>query len=113
MSEYDNWEHGDYLVVITPENMEDLAQAIRDDNPNFPTYVFYNFAREVLGEEMLFSEFVDRLHQALQDEIDAKLQSLVSDGVLKMSCTDEGDIVMYDPNSIEQSSDESELENSE
>jgi hypothetical protein len=113
MSEYDDYEYGDYTVVLTPGNVDEIAKIIKDNNPNFPTYVFYDFAETVFGEEMLFSEFMDRLHESLQEEIDRTLLQMVKEENLEMFCTKGGNIVFGSVDSIEESSGESELKDPE
>lgn len=91
-NEYENWEHGDYTVIITPDNVEALAQSIQESNPNYPTYVFYDFAKTVYYQEMRFSEFMDKLDSALENEIERNLMLLAAEGKVDIHCNDEGGI---------------------
>lgn len=113
MSEYDDWEHGDYALVITPENVDEFAEVIRSDNPNFPLSVFYNYAKKVYHKELLFSEFMDQLDEALQDEVNEVAMWLATEGKLEVLLTDEGDIVFADPSFMDSDLDDSESENQE
>jgi len=107
-NEYEDYEHGDYSVVVTPENVDKLAQAIEESNPNYPTYVFYNFAKTVYFEEMPFSVFMDRLDQALEDEIENTMRQMVLEGKADISMDDEGNIGIEWPSIKEEDSTESE-----
>lgn len=107
-NEYESYEHGDYSVIITPDNVDEIAQQLVASNPNYPTYVFRRFAETIYYEEMPFSIFMDMLDQALEDEIDDTLRQMTLEGKCDISCADDGSIEYQFPDTDEEDSTESE-----
>jgi len=83
------------MVSITPTNIDMVIDAMQSSFPMLEKEFFVKFAQSMLGQEVLFSSLMDKIENAMEQEVEKELGGLVKSGDVEMGIDEKNGRVVY------------------